>query len=252
VKDDPTILDDRETVELLAAQPQLLAIADAVRATQRKEGRAWKPRPHVFAAAAALAGLAAVFAFALPGASGGHHARVVSTGLDDLRGGPFVLYDPLGGYVPTLAGTTVKAYARSVEFMVNAKTVAGRDFYSDGRKWSGVYDFWQPGLRIARAKSGVASRVSVTVLHAPRLHGSALLQVLAGAGAEWKRVVYSTPMTLNALKPYWSRTTLSPTAWSGGCRKGPYWVSVTVSPAGTLWPEWEQPRFWSRPFTCRQ
>src|SRR5204862_5360744 len=31
VKDDPTILDDSETVELLAAQPQLLAIADAVR-----------------------------------------------------------------------------------------------------------------------------------------------------------------------------------------------------------------------------
>src|SRR5204862_3394073 len=106
--------------------------------------------------------------------------------------------------------------------------------------WSGAYDFWQPGLRIARAPDGEASKVAVTVLHGTKLDGRAEVQVLAGDGVAWKRVVYSQALALNPLRPYWSRTILSPTAWSGGCQKRTYWISVTVSPAGTLWPEWEQ------------
>jgi hypothetical protein len=60
-----TIFDDRETVELLRDHPHLLAIADAVRATQRRQVRAWaSPRRLGIAAAAALAA-AAVGAYVL-------------------------------------------------------------------------------------------------------------------------------------------------------------------------------------------
>jgi uncharacterized membrane protein len=45
VKNGATILDDRETVELLHDHPQLLAIADAVRATQGKPARSSPPSP---------------------------------------------------------------------------------------------------------------------------------------------------------------------------------------------------------------
>lgn len=75
-----TILDDRETVEFLREHPHLLAIADAVRATQSKStGTARRPLLVAAAAVAVLGAAAALIAFlVVPGAS--HHAAA--------RGGP--------------------------------------------------------------------------------------------------------------------------------------------------------------------
>lgn len=71
MKSSATILDDRETVEFLAEHPELLAIADAVRATQTREGRAGTRRARLLLAAAAVAALATVCAVVLPGVFGG-------------------------------------------------------------------------------------------------------------------------------------------------------------------------------------
>jgi len=76
MKDGTTIFDDLATVELLSKQPELLAIADAVRATQHPEARA--RRPWIVLAAATVAALAAVGALALAGAFGGHATHVVA------------------------------------------------------------------------------------------------------------------------------------------------------------------------------
>jgi hypothetical protein len=80
-----TILDDRETVELLHNRPDLLAIADAVRATQTKSRAAWSHRRRVLAVAAAAAALAAgaiVGGLALTG----HHAPRANTGKNAIAG----------------------------------------------------------------------------------------------------------------------------------------------------------------------
>src|SRR5262245_48673342 len=68
-----TIFDDRETVEFLRDHPHLLAIADAVRATQtRPTSKARRPLL-VAAAAVACATAAAVIAFlVVPGARTQH------------------------------------------------------------------------------------------------------------------------------------------------------------------------------------
>ncbi|HJU35865.1 MAG TPA: hypothetical protein VJ716_00410 [Gaiellaceae bacterium] len=58
-----TILDDRETVELLRDHPHLLAIADAVRATQGKETRSLPRRKLLLIAAAVAACAAAAIGF---------------------------------------------------------------------------------------------------------------------------------------------------------------------------------------------
>ena len=66
-----TILDDRETVEFLRDRPELLAIADAVRATQPQPKairRRWRP---LLAAAAVLAAALAATALLPAGDSGG-------------------------------------------------------------------------------------------------------------------------------------------------------------------------------------
>ena len=69
-----TIFDDRETVELLRDYPHLLAIADAVRATQRRRARPWgSPRRIALAAATLL--VAAVGAFVLVTHSGTNAGR---------------------------------------------------------------------------------------------------------------------------------------------------------------------------------
>jgi hypothetical protein len=77
-----TIFDDRETVEFLRDRPHLLAIADAVRATQRERTRsALRRKPLLIAAAAALVACATAAAliavFAVPGTSS-HHTAVGS------------------------------------------------------------------------------------------------------------------------------------------------------------------------------
>jgi hypothetical protein len=59
-----TIFDDRETVEFLHDHPHLLAIADAVRATQRRQARP-RATPLRIGLAAALLAVAAVGAFLL-------------------------------------------------------------------------------------------------------------------------------------------------------------------------------------------
>jgi len=72
-----TIFDDRETVELLRDHPHLLAIADAVRATQGDRARSLRRRKPLLIAAAAAgsAVVAAATAFLLiPGASSHHTA----------------------------------------------------------------------------------------------------------------------------------------------------------------------------------
>ena len=72
-----TIFDDRETVEFLRDHPHLLAIADAVRATQSEGTRSLRRRKPLLAAAAAAASavVAALIAFlAVPGASSHHTA----------------------------------------------------------------------------------------------------------------------------------------------------------------------------------
>jgi len=55
-----TIFDDRETVEFLRDRPHLLAIADAVRATQGRRTRSAHRRKPMFVAAAVVAACAAV------------------------------------------------------------------------------------------------------------------------------------------------------------------------------------------------
>ena len=252
MKDDPTIFADRETVELLAAQPQLLAIADAVRATQRAERRAWNVRPSFLAAAAVMAGLAAVLAFAFTGASGKQGERVSlghqpKAALVFYNGSNWSLGD-LAFATPTAADVQAISRPAATWAMKNARlayTVAAYDDWHPG-----LYYLSQAGVRVERVPSGVASKVAVTVFHPP-LHGRAHVQVLTGT-SPWKRVVFSQELPLSPAEPYRSRATLSPYEWSGGCRKGRYWVSVTVSPADMLLPEWAQPRFWSRPFTCRR
>ncbi len=71
-----TIFDDRETVEFLRDRPHLLAIADAVRATQRERTRSALSRKPLLVAAAAVvvcATAAALIAFfAVPGARTQH------------------------------------------------------------------------------------------------------------------------------------------------------------------------------------
>ena len=64
-----TIFDDRETVELLRDHPHLLAIADAIRATQRRQTRTWATPLRIGLAAAALT-VAAIGAFLLTANSG--------------------------------------------------------------------------------------------------------------------------------------------------------------------------------------
>lgn len=75
-----TIVDDRETVELLRDHPHLLAIADAVRATQGERTRSALPHKRLWlavAAAVACAAVAALIAFlAVPGGSSQHRAAV--------------------------------------------------------------------------------------------------------------------------------------------------------------------------------
>ena len=71
-----TIFDDRETVELLRDHPHLLAIADAVRATQSgRPSLAHRRKPLLVAAAALVAcgtAAAVTISFALPSASSPH------------------------------------------------------------------------------------------------------------------------------------------------------------------------------------
>lgn len=74
-----TIFDDRETVEFLRDRPHLLAIADAVRATQRERTRStFRRKALLIAAAAALVACATAAAliavFAMPGTSSHHTA----------------------------------------------------------------------------------------------------------------------------------------------------------------------------------
>lgn len=71
-----TIFDDREAVELLREHPHLLAIADAVRATQSEATRSLlRRKPLLLAAVAACAVVAALIAFlAVSGASSHHTA----------------------------------------------------------------------------------------------------------------------------------------------------------------------------------
>jgi zona occludens toxin (predicted ATPase) len=74
-----TIFDDRETVEFLRDHPHLLAIADAVRATQRRQARPWASPLRVGLAAAVLTA-AAIGAFVLTTNSGTNSGR---TSIDD-------------------------------------------------------------------------------------------------------------------------------------------------------------------------
>lgn len=74
-----TIFDDRETVELLCDRPHLLAIADAVRATQgKRKGSALRRTPLLVAAVVACATAAVLIAFlVVPGASPHHSTKGV-------------------------------------------------------------------------------------------------------------------------------------------------------------------------------
>lgn len=74
-----TILDDRETAELLRDHPHLLAIADAVRATQGKRTRsAFRRTPLLVAAVVACATAGALIAFlVVPAASSPHATKGV-------------------------------------------------------------------------------------------------------------------------------------------------------------------------------
>ena len=72
-----TIFDDPETVGLLRDRPDMLAIADAVRATHRRTGARSRGWLLLVAAAAVVASAAAVIA--LPG-GGAHPATGVTTG----------------------------------------------------------------------------------------------------------------------------------------------------------------------------
>lgn len=104
-----TILDDRETVELLRDRPDLLAIADAVRATQSRPSR--YRRPLLLAAAAAAAIGAALAGLALSGAFGGGATRTavshppVSRGMQAPLDTPTIDYRFSGGTLSSIAVT---------------------------------------------------------------------------------------------------------------------------------------------------
>ena len=69
-----TIFDDRETVEFLRDHPHLLAIADAVRATQSKQRRsAFRRTPFLVAAVVACATTATLIAFLVVPGARTHH-----------------------------------------------------------------------------------------------------------------------------------------------------------------------------------
>ena len=63
MKSNATILDDRETLELLSEHPKLLAIADAVRATQTRRAAPRRRRLAFALAAACIGGAAATVVF---------------------------------------------------------------------------------------------------------------------------------------------------------------------------------------------
>lgn len=213
MKDDPSILSDRETVELLSADPELLAIADAVRATQRKGTRTWA-RPRLLLLAAALVALSAMFAFAFEGASGGHRAafsaRDAQTGL----------------FVPTqVRGRDWRDAARP------GCPLGSRACYEYGALTSGLeYTFTRT--------DGAISSIALTV-HGPAAGGTAEVRIVRGDDP-WKLVVFSEQVRLTPAAPVgptgfvpdseWSGT-LSPSAWDGGCEDAPYWIEANPTPA---------------------
>jgi len=197
VKDDPTILGDRETVELLSSQPELLAIADAVRATQREDARAWIRLPRLLVAAAALAGLAAVFAFAFTGGSGGERTRA---GIDSAK---------CPGSEPLGACTDYTEYA--------------------------YLSFGALDYRIAR-DDGAISTIAVTIRNR-FVGGTAELRVLVAGRVVFSEPVPLSEVAAPTgptgyaglvLLSEWSGA-LSPNQWDGGCQDAPYRLLVLIS-----------------------
>lgn len=205
MKDDPTILDDRETVELLSARPELLAIADAVRATQRKEARAWAPRARFLLAAAALVALSAVFALAFSGNSGVHKPR------------------------ESRHNFKVEASGSGKDSVVSTPSSSSYQPSPDQLDY------------IVTRTDGAISSIAVTV-RGEVADSTAHLQVRmqgthsSGAG----RVVFSRTVSLNStpsppvrgLVSEWTGT-LSPSDWDGGCQDAVYWLVVHVPNQGS-------------------
>ena len=218
MRDDPSILGDRETVELLSAQPELLAIADAVKATQRKETRTWRPRPRLLVAAAALAGLAAAGALVLAGHSGGH-----TTSAAVRYPTPDLLHLPglLGGH-----GPPVSARPPIHDCSLGCAYPPAPDQFDDA---------------ITRA-DGAISSIAVT-LRGTRVDSTAELQVhIEGGPRGAGRVVFSEHISLNPIPPgsggarwgtlsEWSGR-LSPSDWGGGCQDAVYWLTARITNEG--------------------
>lgn len=232
MKADTTILGDRETIELLAAQPELLAIADAVRATQRSETRGWRPHPRLLAAAAAFAGLAVMAALTFTGAFGGHPtSRGLGYRTPDLPKLPPALREPPR---PALVPCTIHdCGAHAPTFGPTAD----------------LFDY-----TITRT-DGAISSIAVTVFGTV-VDTTAHLEVRmwgaesSGAG----RVVFAKQVSLNSIHPparwgavsEWSGT-LSPSDWDGGCQDAAYWLAIREPNPGGGITEIQPP-----PFNCQR
>ena len=217
MKDDTTIFGDRETVELLAEQPELLAIADAVSATQRKEARARRRHPRLLMAAAAIAGLAAAGAFLLTGLSGGHPTSAAGGSRTDDR-----LHN-LPGVLVGHSGRVLRADCRI------------RD--CGGFTYGPMPDLLDYSIT---RRDGAISSIDVTVFGTvvdSTAHVRVFMQGIDSSGAG--RAVFSTRVSLNSTPspPRWGAVsawsgTLSPSDWDGACQDAVYWLQVNEPNGG--------------------
>jgi hypothetical protein len=214
VKENGTIFDDRETVELLSEQPELLAIADAIRATRGGEARAWGPQTRLLLVAAAVASFAAAGALLLTGLSGGHPASAPSDyrPLDPLHHLPRVLAVRPRRLIPHAACSIHRCGG-----LYGAPTA---DQFDD---------------TITRTDGAITS-IAVTVF-GERVDSTATLEVHMDTGEVFGggHVVFSKHVSLNSSPspPRWGTVsewsgTLSPSDWDGGCQNAAYWLSVRI------------------------
>lgn len=254
MKDDPTIFGDRETVELLAADPQLLAIADAVTATQHKEARAWRPRVRLLLAAAAVVALSAAGAWAVTSTSTPAHRTKTAA----------VVYRTRHLVPLTRRALKAAVLANSAE-----KALRYYPYYWNGMTLDDVYlpPTDRADYTITRT-DGAVSSIAVA-LRGSRVGGTVRLQVHRARAdmSRHGRVVFSErgslspfietlaaadwlPLPARSVRTAgWTRT-LSPSSWTGGCRNTRYWITVSVSP-GPRRHTWSDVLVDPHGFTCR-
>lgn len=195
-----TIFDDQETVELLRGRPHLLAIADAVRATQAKRTLPGRPRTLLLVATVATCIAVAAPGIVFSGVLNSSQAAVPrSQPRPAPRGARPMGFDPMtlniardGGAV-TSVGVTVNAPARDAATLLQVITGSPYGHIVSPATRKVVFQEQVPMTNIASPASGPNGTVALST---------------------------------------WSGT-LSPSDWTGGCRHATYEVYATTVLSGT-------------------